>query len=58
MPRGGVPTPPLVLQAFDEIEGLKRAFADLRKRLEALEHRFAGLESLEQRIAALEAARA
>ena len=36
--------PPLVLQAFDEIEELKRTLAELRKRFEALEHRVVALE--------------
>ena len=43
-PRGGEPLPPLVLQAFDEIEELKRTLAELRKRFEALEHRVVALE--------------
>ncbi len=46
--------PPLVLQAFDEIEDLKRTIAELRKRLDALEHRIAGLGVLEQRLSDLE----
>ena len=45
VPRGGEPVPPLVLQAFDEIEGLKRLVAELVRRIEALEHRLAGLEA-------------
>lgn len=53
-PRGGEPVSPLVLQALDEIDELKRTVAELRKRLETLEHRIAGLGSLEQRVAALE----
>lgn len=53
-PRGGEPVPPLVLQAFNDIDDLKRSIADLRKRLDALEHRLAGLGTLEQRVAALE----
>jgi len=54
VPRGGEPMPPLVLQAFDEIEDLKRTIAELRKRLDALEHRIAGLGVLEQRLSDLE----
>ncbi|TMA06884.1 MAG: hypothetical protein E6J93_00620 [Methanobacteriota archaeon] len=58
VPRGGEPTPPLVLHAFDEIENLKRVVVELQKRLEALEHRLAGMDALQQRIAALENAAA
>lgn len=50
----GEPAPPLVLQAFDEIDVLKRLIADLRKRIEALEHRLAGIDALEARVAAFE----
>lgn len=57
IPRGGASPPPLVLAAFDEIEGLKRLIAELQKRLEALEQRVAGMASIEQRVTALEAAR-
>lgn len=57
VPRGGPPAPPLVLHVFDAIEDLKRLVAEIRTRLEALEHRLAGMDALEQRIAALEAAR-
>ncbi|HEY5604911.1 MAG TPA: hypothetical protein VIL45_00135 [Thermoplasmata archaeon] len=46
--------PPLVLQAFDEIEDLKRTIAELRKRLDALELRIAGFGALEQRVSDLE----
>lgn len=59
VPRGGgEPVQPLVLQAFVEIDELKRLMGEFRKRLEALEHRLAGTDALEQRVAALEAARA
>jgi len=36
---------PLVLQAMDEIDALKRNLADLLKRLESVEGRVAALES-------------
>lgn len=52
--RGGEAVPPLVLQAFDEIDELRRTIAGLRTRLEALENRLAGFGPLEQRVAALE----
>jgi hypothetical protein len=52
VPRGG--SPPLVLAAFDEIEGLKRLVAELRTRLEALEQRVSGMAGIEKRVAALE----
>jgi hypothetical protein len=42
--RGGEPVP-LVMQAMEEIDVLKRGLADLLKRLEALEGRVAALES-------------
>lgn len=42
--RGGEPMP-LVMQAMEEIDALKRSLADLAKRLEALEGRVSGLES-------------
>lgn len=42
--RGGDSTP-LVFQALEEIEALKRTFAELLKRLEALEHRVVALEA-------------
>jgi hypothetical protein len=35
----------LVLQALEEIEGLKRTLSDMVKRLEALEHRISALET-------------
>lgn len=41
--RGEAPVP-LVFQALEEIDALKKALADLAKRLEALEQRVAGLE--------------
>lgn len=41
--RGAEPVS-LVLQAMDEIDGLRRALDALTKRLEALEGRVAGLE--------------
>jgi hypothetical protein len=53
--RGSEPIPPLVLAAFDEIDGLKKLVAELRKRLEAIEHRLSGIAAIEQRLAALEA---
>lgn len=43
-PRGGEPLP-LVMQAMEEIDALKRTLGELTKRLEALEHRVATLES-------------
>lgn len=55
VPRGGEPVPPLVLAAFDEIEGLKKLVAELRKRLDALEHLVSGVTALEERVTALEA---
>ncbi len=36
---------PLVMQAMEEIDALKRGLADLTKRLEALEGRVAALEA-------------
>ena len=41
---GGEPTP-LVTQALDEIEVLKRTLGELVKRLDALERRVAALEA-------------
>ncbi len=35
----------LVLEALEEIEGLKRPLSDLLKRLESLEHRVAVLDA-------------
>ena len=35
----------LVLQALEEIEGLKQTLADLLKRLDSLEHRVSSLET-------------
>ncbi|HKZ89129.1 MAG TPA: hypothetical protein VJ300_02605 [Thermoplasmata archaeon] len=43
--RGGGESMPLVLQAMDEIDALKRNLADLLKRLESVEGRVAALES-------------
>jgi hypothetical protein len=42
--RAGEPMP-LVMQAMEEIDALKRGVADLLKRLEALEGRVAALEA-------------
>ena len=42
--RGGDSTP-LVFQALEEIEALRRTIAELVKRLEGLEHRVAALEA-------------
>ncbi len=42
---GGEGTSPLILQALDEIEALKRSLVELVKRFEALEHRVATLET-------------
>lgn len=42
--RGGEPMP-LVMQAMEEIDGLKRSLAETLKRLEGLEGRIAALES-------------
>ena len=45
LPKLGGEPQPLALQALEEIEGLKRSVAEIAKRLEALEHRVAGLEA-------------
>ncbi len=42
--RGGG-TPPLVLQALEEIDSLRKTLEGFVKRIEALEHRVAALES-------------
>jgi hypothetical protein len=55
VPRGGESVPPLVLAAFDEIEGLKKLVGELQARLEALEQRVSGVTALEKRVTALEA---
>jgi tetrahydromethanopterin S-methyltransferase subunit G len=42
-PRRG-PTPPLLAEAIDAIDGLKRRLDEMEKRMEALESRVRGLE--------------
>ena len=42
--RGGEPVP-LVFQALEELESLKRSLADLLKRFDGLEHRVSALEA-------------
>ena len=42
--RGGEPTP-LVTQAMEKIDGLKRAFGDLMRRVESVEGRLGAFES-------------
>ncbi len=41
----GCKIPSQLVQAVEEIEGLKRSLSDLLRRLEALEHRVGGLET-------------